>query len=126
MTSVRNITSAFECNYCDKEYTIRTSLQSHLRTKHKKKVAENIEKTEAIKMSHDIVNEVVDNAQKTSEDEFEELLGELEDDEDDVHEEEEDDVDEEGEDDIDEEEDEEETKTNETSFIRNKTEENSQ
>jgi len=65
MTSVSNITSAFECNYCDKEYTVRTSLQSHLRTKHKKKVAENIEKTETIKMSRDIVNEVVDNAQKT-------------------------------------------------------------
>ena len=49
----------FDCNYCDKVYTVKTGLQSH--SKHNKKVTENTKKTEAIKTSLSIMNELVDN-----------------------------------------------------------------
>ena len=60
-----NDQTVYDCNFCEKVYTIKQSLQSHLRTKHNKKVVENTKKTEAIVASITIMNEIVENAVDT-------------------------------------------------------------
>ena len=60
-----NDQTVYDCNFCEKVYTVKQSLQSHLRTKHNKKVVENTKKTEAIVASITIMNEIVENAVDT-------------------------------------------------------------
>ena len=61
-TSIVNQPTTFDCNYCEKVYTLKGSLQSHLKSKHNKKVAENAIKTEAIVASCGIImDEIVQN-----------------------------------------------------------------
>ena len=63
-------TIVYNCNYCEKEYSLKTSLQSHLRVKHNMKLVENAKKTEAILASCNIMNEVVENAMDSEGEEF--------------------------------------------------------
>ena len=54
---------AYECTFCDKVYTYKSSLQTHVTKKHKEKVEENKNMTnEALVTSSIIMNEIVENA----------------------------------------------------------------